>query len=86
MGLVHNILKRTITKKLPSPVAVVNPTMIVSKSDKEHHRTIMRIETKFRAKKPLTGKDKYDFKQAARILEKRGSLTWVKEVEIPDTM
>lgn len=86
MGLIHNILKRTITQKLPSPVAVVNPAMIVSKSDKEYHRTIMRIEAKFTAKKPLTGKDKYDFKTAARALEKRGSLEWVKTVEIPDTM
>lgn len=86
MGLIYNILKRTITKKLTSPLAKINTAMIVSRSDKVYHATIMRLADKFNAKKQLTGKDKYDLRIATRALEKRGSLKWIKTEEIPDTM
>ncbi|GAG96686.1 unnamed protein product [marine sediment metagenome] len=78
MGLIYQIIKRTKTHKLDTPLLTVNTALIISRSDKEHFATISRLEKV----KTLTAKDKRDFRAAVSVLKRRGAAKFINEIEV----
>lgn len=82
MGMIHDILKHTVTKKLPKPMVRINFDLIKTRSDKEHLKTIQAIEKKKADKLPVTNKDRREFRVAVNALERRGSAKILHSIEV----